>query len=62
MIERMWSTFSREIDDEKWVTMKSAPTVPFDSPEIGIIAVNIVDHTGVVHDRVVDLNRELGNG
>ena len=62
MIERMRSTFNREIDDEKWAIMKSATTVPFDRPESGLIAVKIVDHTGVAHDKVVDLNRELGSG
>ena len=62
MIERMRSTFNREIDDEKWEMMKSATSVPFDRPESGLIAVKIVDHTGVAHDKVVDVNMELGSG
>ena len=56
MIERMRSAFNREIDDRKWATMQSETTIPFERPDSGIIAVKIVDHTGITHEKVIDLN------
>ena len=56
MVERMRSVFSREIDDQKWETMKSDLTIPFEKPDSGMISVKIVDRTGITHEKVIDLN------
>ena len=56
MIEWMRSAFNREIDDRKWATMKSEATIPFERPDSGIIAVKIVDHTGITREKAIDLN------
>ena len=56
MVERMRLVFSREIDDQKWETMKSDSTIPFEKPDSGMISVKIVDHTGITHEKVIDLN------
>lgn len=56
MIERMRSSFNCEIDDGKWAIMKSETTIPFEKPDGGMISVKIVDHTGITHEKVIDLN------
>ena len=57
MIERMRDAFERDIDPEKWGMMKSDATVPFERPESGLVLVKITDHTGIEHEKLVDLNR-----
>ena len=56
IIERLRSAFNQQIDDEKWVMMKSDTTVPFDRPESGLICVKLIDRTGTEHEKVLDLN------
>ena len=36
--------------------MKSETTIPFEKPDGGMISVKIVDHTGITHEKVIDLN------
>ena len=55
-LKQLGRAFNREIDDEKWATMLTAQTVPFDPPgPDNRIAVKVVDNAGTEHVRVLDI-------
>ena len=53
-LKQLKKAFNREVDDDKWATMLTARTVPFDPPgSDNRIAVKVVDNAGMEHMRVL---------
>ena len=55
-LKQLRKAFNRTIDDEKWATMLTARTVPFDPPgPDNRIAIKVVDNAGTEHMRMLDI-------
>ena len=54
-LKRMRAAFRREIDEKQWKRMQTLRTLPFPRPESGVVAVKVIDYTGLEHLQTIQV-------